>query len=125
MRPFPDWPSAKSSNLASFPQNSGIAAVIHFWHSATPNITHPVFKIYVFEATILMADREAPQDHSNIAEIPIPPMSRPACFKSIAAQNQNHFFPFLLAANTSVKDSVTTSSQYHYTEPLPLFRNTA
>ena len=68
-----------------------------------------------------MSDRESPQDHSNIVEIPVPPMSRAAFFKSIAAQNQNHFFPFLLAANNSVKDSVTTSSRYHYTEPLPRF----
>lgn len=62
---------------------------------------------------------DVPQEQGTVPEIPTSRMSRAGFFKSIAAQNQNHLFPFLLTANNSVKDSITTSSRYHYTEPLP------
>ena len=50
---------------------------------------------------------------------PTSPMSQTRFYKLIAAQNQNKILPFLLNSSSRVKDSISTSSLYHYSQPLP------
>src|ERR1700736_956327 len=40
-------------------------------------------------------------------------------FVQIATENQNTLFPSLVASNTRVRESLTSSTLYHYTPPLP------
>src|SRR6266496_2457056 len=51
-------------------------------------------------------------------EAPQPP-SRARFFTLIAMQNQNTLFPWLIESDTRVNASLTSSSLYHHTEPLP------
>ena len=50
---------------------------------------------------------------------PTPPPSRARLYTLIATQNQNILFPFLIESNSRLRESITSSTLYDHTEPLP------